>query len=337
MTNATHPTGRNLGGPFNRGVKSSVAGFGQAILLGVVLANLPGLHANLSAEKAGDSPHPLLANRDALTGVKVLPRGVQPREFIPPGAKSMTWELEEYPNPGDPTDMLKIEYAIEVTHIRFNHSLNNIDNGMSIRWNHDLKLDHDHFLKEGEYMPLDSPVGGPSLPDHGRNNPVLYKAGISPAVEVRIKLLRAKTSIPYQLENPNNRMKIKIRAENAFAGCDYLGLMEREVEFDLDPVTGDFVSKELGSGSTYVRFELKGVQGAPGQLPDEFGDHIARYRFFAREFKVWTPTTSSWTDTGEPEVEFDQTSRIDIYTVLGEPGTPWGWWSDFLQEPWVSA
>ncbi len=303
---------------------------------------------------------------DAYKVQATLPKGVAVEWIVPPEPPKMSWKREVLykrdaeggiilDENGNPEVDKAFEHAFEVTHIKFDWQAGHDQDGMDIRWNGGEKdseegdLNHKgNGVGDGEYIAPDdkSAANGGGIPDgagKGFSDPVLWVAGTEesprkPKIQVRIRLRKIDNPNPLQHSDPAapvNKHRAIIRAENIFEapGIQDAGFMNwkpRTVYFDkgvskeYDETTGAFASSE------YVTFELD------DSVPNKVGDYIAKYKCYMKEIKYWDATLGEWVIADhQDEVEFDLTSRIDMYSVLAAPAQPWN--LDEPSHPWVSA
>lgn len=315
--------------------------YGHLSLLCAVLLASSVANAQLKNFK-NETPHPRVVDQQRQVEPNV-PKGVDIKWMVPPEPSKMNWEperLAQVDADGNPLPDKVFEHTIEVTHIKFDWQSGHSVEGMNIRWNQFGPADLDHAgdgKGDGEYIAPDDPssgggVGGPKV---GRSDPALWIAGIGkPQIKVRLRLRRIDSPSPLAHSDPTQPMRAQIRAENIFAAgtVQPAGLMnwkERQVYFkdgisrDYNILTGEWEDSE------YVIFELE------DDVPAKFGDYIAKYKCFIKEMEYDDPDSGWIPADHQDEVQFDLTTRIDMYSVLAAPSQPWNY--DEASHPWVSA
>lgn len=221
----------------------------------------------------------------------------------PPG--TIDWYRAAVPPAPTPLDFsadAPLEHAIEATHIKFDHKAGGASDALNIRWTKDYDLQHEgDGIGKGEYVP--------SLK---RNEPTCFVAKSRCTVKVRFE---AKLS-----QQPAQALaKATVRAD-ANGSATWLALAERAVKFQNGVSQGD-------DGTEYVEFTCT------EPVRKAIDADAAWFKFYAKDLK---DKDDNSVDTPNVEVTVDETSRIDTYTVLENPGSPW-----YLQgaksEPWLSA
>jgi hypothetical protein len=301
--------------------------------------------------------NPLVLNLERdIGGVQVkvigdfLPWGLQDdpgkAKVIPPAPKTLSWIVDS-----------GLEYAIEPTHIRFDHSPGHFSDAMNVRWNYKVDLFHEGGGggDEGEYWPIDphdimgnvKPPAPPAEQHPGRNDPVVYSKGSTVTVQVRFRIHDGKK---LTINDPDPAIAdgvesayIKATVINASAlpGQPYfMELQERVVWFH----QGIARNAPDPTSSHWVTFNLInpiGYDGTPSQSRD-FHKYEFRY-----EFKIKDIIDNGTLQTQQGAwYDFHETERIHVYTVVGTPSNPWFLLSDpdlmdgidpGVSHPWVFA
>jgi hypothetical protein len=250
------------------------------------------------------TPNPASAS-DEITSR--IPHGHED-DAIPPGSPSNSWE----------GDHPWAEVAMEVTNIIFDHTSGDSSDGMRIRWNHNVPLNHDGGTTGGEYRT-----------DTHHNEPAAWKAGVTPKVRVRIEV-RAPHGGPQDTRDDIEAGEIwAVPTGPNAADQAWLKLKPRVVEFK------DGVSFNGGTGpeSEYVEFELDGT------VPGVFNRWEFGWKFFCKGLTTddgqFVQVLPPW-DEATVEVEFYETVTLHSYSTLNTPGSPW-FGGEPENRPWVIA
>ncbi|MBZ0136067.1 MAG: hypothetical protein K8I27_06815 [Planctomycetes bacterium] len=196
-----------------------------------------------------------------------------------------------------------LEHAIEATHIKFDHKAGGSSDALNIRWIKDIDLDHKgDGAGVGEYVP-----------ELKRNEPIAYVCTRQYTIKVRFE---AKLG-----GNPSQVLDsamIRAAANSVDLGC--LEMVKKKVNFSGGVSIGS-------DGSEYVEFTTT------SPMINWISNNAVWFRFHAEKL---LDAGGLPCDDESPDVLVDQTSRIDVYTVLDDPGHPW-YTQGEKSEPWVSA
>lgn len=226
-----------------------------------------------------------------------------------PAGQALSWHQWAVPPAPIPLDFSAdspLEHAIEVTHIKFDNRAGYEADALNIRWTKDSDLRHfGDGVGDGEY-----------IPERERNEPSCFVADRQCSIKVR---LQAKLSGQPALALASATMHASYVGDSAYL-TGWLNLREREVKFVNGVSRGD-------DGTEYVLFTCE--KKVHGQIYQAMG----HYEFYAKDLLDKDRLS---VDTPNIDVKVDETSRIDVYTVLGNPGRPWYSQAE-KSEAWVSA
>ena len=165
------------------------------------------VYAQLQSSKV-EAPNPHVVAGDLHKIVKTLPTGVDVKWIVPPEPGDCEWEPEQLLDKKG--NLLKQwEHCFQVTHIKFDYEAGHANDGYDIRWTGSTKkgdLSHGgEGVGSGEFIqpdPKGTPGGGDG-PEDGRSDPVLWNAGTSPKIQVRIKLRELVKVSPLTNQTPS--------------------------------------------------------------------------------------------------------------------------------------